>query len=93
MVLTQYVEHEVKEGYSQAEIDAELDAIWQAMQNCLARGTRIGGVLPGGLKVARRAPLMMQELLSRQLGSSRRLAVRRCRGKGSTAPSNSVPTR
>ncbi|MBP7981964.1 MAG: L-serine ammonia-lyase [Arenimonas sp.] len=50
---------------SDAEIDAELDAIWQAMQNCLARGTRISGVLPGGLKVTRRAPLMMQELMSR----------------------------
>jgi len=48
-----------------AQIESELDAIWQAMQNCLARGTRIGGVLPGGLKVARRSPLMMQELLSR----------------------------
>ena len=48
-----------------AEIEAELDAIWQAMQNCLSRGTRVGGVLPGGLKVARRAPLMMQELMSR----------------------------
>ena len=48
-----------------AEINAELDAIWLAMQNCLARGTRNTGVLPGGLKVARRAPLMMQELLSR----------------------------
>ncbi|MBP6534338.1 MAG: L-serine ammonia-lyase, iron-sulfur-dependent, subunit alpha, partial [Arenimonas sp.] len=46
-----------------AQIESELDAIWQAMQNCLARGTRISGVLPGGLKVARRAPLMMQELL------------------------------
>ncbi|MBP7982192.1 MAG: L-serine ammonia-lyase [Arenimonas sp.] len=50
---------------SDAEIEAELDAVWQAMQSCLARGTRIGGVLPGGLKVTRRAPLMMQELMSR----------------------------
>lgn len=47
------------------EIEAELDAIWNAMQKCLERGTRTSGVLPGGLKVARRAPIMMQELLSR----------------------------
>lgn len=50
---------------SDAEIEAELDAIWTAMQGCLARGTRTIGILPGGLKVVRRAPLMMQELLSR----------------------------
>ena len=50
---------------SDSEIEAELDAIWNAMQKCLARGTRTSGVLPGGLKVARRAPVMMQELLSR----------------------------
>jgi L-serine dehydratase len=50
---------------SDAEIDAELDSIWLAMQSCLQRGTRIGGVLPGGLKVTRRAPLMMQELMAR----------------------------
>ena len=47
------------------QIESELDAIWQAMQSCLQRGTRIGGVLPGGLKVTRRAPLMMQELMAR----------------------------
>ena len=50
---------------SEAEISQELDALWQAMQNCLERGTRQTGVLPGGLKVTRRAPRMMQELLAR----------------------------
>lgn len=50
---------------SDSEIETELDAIWNAMQACLARGTRTAGVLPGGLKVVRRAPLMIQELLSR----------------------------
>ena len=49
---------------SDAEIDSELDAIWQAMKDCLLRGTRTSGVLPGGLKVTRRAPLMLQELLA-----------------------------
>ena len=46
-------------------IAAGLDAIWQAMQACLQRGTRTGGTLPGGLKVSRRAPAMLQELLAR----------------------------
>lgn len=48
-----------------AEIRHGLLRIWQAMQECVARGTRQEGTLPGGLKVARRAPSMMKELLAR----------------------------
>ena len=48
-----------------SEIESELNAIWSAMQKCLERGTRTSGTLPGGLKVSRRAPIMMHELLSR----------------------------
>jgi L-serine dehydratase len=47
------------------EIRAGLDQIWAAMQSCVARGTREEGVLPGGLKVGRRAPSMAQDLSSR----------------------------
>ena len=47
------------------QIGEELDTIWHAMQHCLERGTRMSGILPGGLKVARRAPNMLQELLAR----------------------------
>lgn len=47
------------------QIGEELDTIWHAMQRCLERGTRMSGILPGGLKVARRAPNMLQELLAR----------------------------
>jgi L-serine dehydratase len=50
---------------TEAEIRAGLLAIWKAMQACLARGVRASGVLPGGLKVARRAPAMQAELLAR----------------------------
>jgi L-serine dehydratase len=50
---------------SDAEIDAGLERIWQAMQDCVARGMRSAGVLPGGLKVGRRAPAMHAELLAR----------------------------
>ncbi|MEY3372973.1 MAG: L-serine ammonia-lyase [Pseudomonadota bacterium] len=50
---------------SDIQIGEELDAIWSAMQHCLERGTRMSGILPGGLKVARRAPNMLQELLAR----------------------------
>jgi len=46
----------------EAETRAGLLAIWQAMQDCVTRGLRSPGVLPGGLKVARRAPAMAEEL-------------------------------
>ncbi len=47
---------------SDAEVRSGLLTIWKAMQDCLARGTRETGVLPGGLKVRRRAPSMLAEL-------------------------------
>ena len=50
---------------SESEIRAGLLTIWQAMQECLARGIRETGVLPGGLKVQRRAPSMSTELRNR----------------------------
>ena len=40
---------------SDAEIDAGLLHIWQVMQDCVQRGCRTDGVLPGGFKVKRRA--------------------------------------
>ena len=49
----------------EAETRAGLLEIWNAMQDCVARGIRHDGVLPGGLKVARRAPAMHQDLASR----------------------------
>jgi L-serine dehydratase len=50
---------------SEAEIRSGLLTIWQAMQDCVARGMRQSGVLPGGLKVQRRAPAMVKELCDR----------------------------
>ena len=45
------------------EITDQLGRLWQAMQDCAARGIRSEGVLPGGLKVKRRAP-KLHSLLS-----------------------------
>jgi L-serine dehydratase len=50
---------------SEADIRAGLLNIWKAMQDCVARGMRETGVLPGGLKVQRRAPAMVKELCDR----------------------------
>jgi L-serine dehydratase len=47
------------------EIREGLMTLWKAMQDCVARGMRQTGVLPGGLKVARRAPAMVAELRDR----------------------------
>ena len=47
---------------SEAEIKAGLRKIWQAMQGCVERGCRSEGVLPGGLKVKRRAPILYRQL-------------------------------
>ena len=44
------------------EIDAGLRAIWQAMQDCVARGLRRAGELPGPLHVKRRAPELHRRL-------------------------------
>jgi len=50
---------------SDDEIHAGLREIWQAMQDCVARGIRASGTLPGGLHVTRRAPGLHAELSAR----------------------------
>ena len=50
---------------SKAAIKKGLLAIWQAMQDCVSRGIRSEGVLPGGLRVVRRAPEMHRLLSER----------------------------
>ncbi|HEX7338354.1 MAG TPA: L-serine ammonia-lyase [Rhodanobacteraceae bacterium] len=47
---------------SEAETRAGLLVIWKAMRDCVARGLRSPGTLPGGLHVTRRAPAMADEL-------------------------------
>ncbi len=49
---------------SAAAIRTGLLAIWQAMQACVARGLRQAGVLPGGLRLERRAPALYRRLLA-----------------------------
>lgn len=43
----------------------QLDAIWEAMQNCVDRGCHRDGILPGGLKVRRRAKANYDRLCHR----------------------------
>ena len=49
---------------SEEEIQAGLDELWQTMDNCILRGLKQEGILPGGLNVKRRAPAFYQRLIA-----------------------------
>jgi L-serine dehydratase len=72
----QLLEHCAREGMSisdvmlaneqawrtEAEVRAGMLHLWSVMQACVERGLRREGVLPGGLKVPRRAPALFRKL-------------------------------
>ncbi len=45
-----------------ASVEKRLDELWAVMQATVARGFRQQGILPGGLKVRRRAPRLYRQL-------------------------------
>ncbi|WP_420409242.1 L-serine ammonia-lyase [Hoeflea sp.] len=47
---------------SPEELDAGLDRIWDAMSGCIDRGLSGEGIMPGGLKVRRRARVLHDKL-------------------------------
>ncbi|SFU14710.1 L-serine ammonia-lyase [Mesorhizobium sp. YR577] len=47
---------------SRDELDSGLDAIWGAMKSCIERGLSQDGIMPGGLKVRRRARQLHDKL-------------------------------
>jgi L-serine dehydratase len=49
-------------GRTADEIRAGLAELWQVMRACVERGCRTDGMLPGGLKVPRRAPRLFRQL-------------------------------
>jgi L-serine dehydratase len=53
-----------KSWRTEDEVRAKLRRIWQVMQDCVARGCQREGVLPGGLKVRRRAPQLHRQLVA-----------------------------
>ncbi len=50
---------------SEAEIRAKLLEIWSVMQECVSNGIQHEGILPGGLKVKRRAAELYRQLMNR----------------------------
>ena len=49
---------------SSTELDAGINRIWQVMNDCISRGMKGEGILPGGLKVRRRAKGIHDALLA-----------------------------
>lgn len=47
---------------SRDDLDAGLDRIWNAMRGCIERGLSQEGIMPGGLKVRRRAKQLHEKL-------------------------------
>ncbi|MDT8067710.1 MAG: L-serine ammonia-lyase [Terriglobia bacterium] len=46
----------------ESEVRAYVERVWQTMEDCLERGINTEGILPGGLKVRRRAPGLYKKL-------------------------------
>ena len=49
--------------YTRKEVEDGINEIWNVMNNCIYRGLNNVGILPGGLKVKRRAMKIHQQLL------------------------------
>ncbi|HJV70558.1 L-serine ammonia-lyase, partial [Ideonella sp.] len=64
LTIAQVMRQNERHWRTDAEIDAGLLRIWRAMQDCVARGLRTEGVLPGGFKVKRRAANLYRDLTS-----------------------------
>jgi L-serine dehydratase len=54
--------NELALGRTAGQVRAGLDDLWQVMRACVERGSRTDGMLPGGLKVPRRAPRLYRQL-------------------------------
>jgi len=55
-------------GQTEDQIRTGLDDLWQVMRACVERGCRTDGMLPGGLKVQRRAPRLFRQLTGERDG-------------------------
>ncbi|MCY1292852.1 L-serine dehydratase TdcG [compost metagenome] len=60
--ISQLMRENEKAWRPDAETSAGLQRIWQVMQDCVAQGCRSEGILPGGLKVKRRAAALYRQL-------------------------------
>jgi L-serine dehydratase len=52
----------VTPGSLENQVRASVQMLWRSMQACTERGMQVEGILPGGLKVRRRAPRLARRL-------------------------------
>jgi len=62
LTISQLVRANEEALHGREALDAHLDAVWDVMQECVARGLKTEGTLPGGLNVKRRANRMYRML-------------------------------
>jgi L-serine dehydratase len=55
-------------GRTAGQVRADLADLWQVMRACVERGCATDGMLPGGLKVPRRAPRLFRQLTCEREG-------------------------
>src|SRR6266571_2612643 len=55
-------------GRTAEQVRADLGHLWQVMRACVERGCATDGMLPGGLKVPRRAPRLFRQLTCERNG-------------------------
>jgi L-serine dehydratase len=60
---------------SRENINAKLDELWDVMKACVNRGNTAEGILPGGLKVKRRAQALYKKLKARDNNADDPLVV------------------
>ena len=65
MSISQLMMENEKTWRTEQQVRDGLLNLWSVMQSCVANGMNNGGILPGGLKVRRRAKELHQQLLSR----------------------------
>ena len=64
MTIAEIVHENEKTWRAPEETEAGLDRIWSVMEQCIERGCRGDGILPGGLNVQRRAGRLFRNLQS-----------------------------
>jgi L-serine dehydratase len=62
------LENEKAFGRTAEQVRADLLRLWRVMKACVERGCSTDGVLPGGLKVRRRAPRLYRQLTCQPVG-------------------------
>ena len=62
------LENEKALGRTAEQVRADLFDLWQVMRACVERGCGTDGLLPGGLKVPRRAPRLFRQLTCERSG-------------------------